>query len=171
MKFRAWLGVSVIGLGMIAESVAADAPLAVSESVSIAASPDAVWQAIRNFGDMAWHPAVRTTELQPGKTGKELVVRRLTLKDDGLIVEQLLENDEGHRIQRYTILESPLPVTEYEAALVVSAGENGTSVIGWHARFLRKPDAAVSDEALAGMIGGIFAAGLDGLKKRLEAPR
>lgn len=169
MKFRAWLGMSVIGLGMIAESAAAAPLLAVSESVSIAASPDMVWQTIRNFGDMAWHPAVRSTELRADKAGKGLSIRRLTLKDDGVIVEQLLDNDDAHRIQRYTILDGPLPVTDYEATFVVTEGEGGASVVGWKARFLRKPDAAVSDAALAEMIGGMFAAGLGSLKKHLEA--
>lgn len=169
MNFRAWLGMSVISLGVIAESVAAAPQLVVSESVLIAASPDVVWATIRNFGDMAWHPAIRSTVLQPESAGKGLAVRCLTLKDDGVIVEQLLDNDDAHRIQRYTILESPLPVMGYEATFVVAAGEGGTSVLGWQARFLRKPDAAVNDGALAEMIGGMFTAGLDSLKKRLEA--
>lgn len=34
-------------------------------SVTLDATPDEVWQAIGQFDDMSWHPAVASTQMQP----------------------------------------------------------------------------------------------------------
>ena len=59
-----------------------------------------------------WHPAVKTCE--ESKEG-DVEYRTLTLQDGGKIKEKLL--DKSGASYRYEIIESPLPVKNYEAAV------------------------------------------------------
>ncbi|MGH8549916.1 MAG: SRPBCC family protein [Methylococcales bacterium] len=62
---RTSLRVMVLGLLMLTSSVAfAHGPVRqkVVEKINIAAAPDVVWGAIKNFGDMAWLPGVKSTD-------------------------------------------------------------------------------------------------------------
>lgn len=113
------------------------------------------WCAIKD-----WHPAV--TECEESKEGDD-TFRTLTLGDGGIIKEQLLAT--GATMYRYKILESPLPVKNYEA--MFQAMPEGDDLDGvkmtWSATF-DVADGKEPKEAVT-TINGIFQAGVDSIKE------
>lgn len=169
MKFRPLLQLAALGLGVLATGTAASDPmLDVRKSIAIAASPEVVWKAVKDFDNFGWHPAVASTELTTGRNNEAQAVRTLLLKDGARITEQLQEHDGAQMLQRYAMLDSPLPVTDYVASIVVRKNEGGGSMVTWHAHFRRKTNAGANDEAAREMIGEILASGLANLKNILE---
>lgn len=169
MKFRPLLQLAALGLGVLATGTAASDPmLDVRESIAIAAAPDVVWKAVKDFDNFGWHPAVASTELTAGRNNEAQAVRTLILKDGARITEQLREHDGAQMVQRYAMLDSPLPVTDYVASIEVRKNEGGSAMVVWHAHFRRKAGSDVNDEKVRGIIGGILASGLANLKNSLE---
>ena len=85
----------------------------------------------------------------------------LTLKDGGKIKEKLL--DEQPNFYRYEMLESPLPVKNYQGQFALTPDDDDEDEINfaWSAVFDAngKPDKEAHDT-----IDGIFKAGLDNIK-------
>ncbi|MGQ7791406.1 SRPBCC family protein [Faunimonas sp. B44] len=131
--------------------------LEVSKSATVAAKPADLWAEIGDFcaiGD--WHPAVAECE-ETRENGE--TVRTLTLEGGGTIRERLVEaTDTGYS---YEILESPLPVRNYRSTLSVSGEADGTR-IDWKGSFVAHD---ASDADAAGIIEGIYQAGLDSIAK------
>jgi mxaD protein len=156
-------------------SVAAALELHVKKTVTIAAPADKVWEASKNFNGLnTWHPALASDELQSGTNNTVGAVRLLTLKGGGTIKEKLLQfDDKGHRY-RYAILESVLPVSHYSANFVVTSLGADKTLVTWSAKFKRKnlsdtPPDNENDKTASDTIEGVFKAGLDNLKKIVEA--
>lgn len=125
----------------------------VEKSRRFDAPPEEVWARIGDFhGLHTWHPAVENSA--PKEDG---AVRELSLAGGGTIVERLL--DQGERSYSYRILESPLPVADYESTISVRE-DGGGSVVDWRSQF--EPDGATEQEASA-VISGIYEAGFDSL--------
>lgn len=105
-----------------------------------------------------WHPAVANCE-ESTEDGAKL--RVLTLKDGGKIKEKLL--DEKPNFYRYEILESPLPVKNYQAQFALTPDDDDEDEINfaWSATF--DADGKTNKEA-HDVIDGIFTAGLDNIK-------
>lgn len=129
----------------------------VSMSTNLNVSADQVWKMIGGFNALPdWHPAVEKSELtQEGQT------RTLSLAGGGSIVEKLEKVDNGARTYTYSIVDSPLPVSNYTATIKVS-GEGGNSTIEWSSEF--DADGA-PEEAAMSAIADIYQAGFDNLKK------
>ncbi len=91
-----------------------------------------VWQFIGQFKRFAdWHPAVEKSELEQG--GK---VRRVSLVGGGTIVERLERTDDETFTYRYSIVDSPLPVTNYVSELRVVKDESGKGCqVEWSSEF------------------------------------
>jgi mxaD protein len=156
-------------------SSAAAPELHVKKSVTIAAPADKVWEASKNFNALnTWHPALASDELQSGTNNTVGAIRLLTLKGGGTIKEKLLQFDEnGHRY-RYAIIESVLPVSHYSATFVVTSLGANKTLVTWSAKFKRKnlsdtPPDNENDKTATDAIEGVFKAGLDNLKKIVEA--
>ncbi|MDD2832842.1 MAG: SRPBCC family protein [Methylotenera sp.] len=151
-------------------------PLKVDKSVTIKADPAKVWAIVKDFGGLhKWHPAIASTKLE--KKGDD-TFRTLTLKDGGTIYEKLRSVDDGDMKIRYEIVESRLPLTDYNAFMVVTKGANpGETNVQWVGRFYRlyklNPPipAGQDDETALNTINGIFDAGLAGLKKAAESSK
>lgn len=125
---------------------------------------EAAWAVIGDFcGIAGWHPAVEACELGEKDGAK---IRTLSLKGGGTIVEQLVEWNDAEHKYTYTILESPLPVANYQATLSVKADDDGGAGIRWLGNFDAK--GATDDEAKA-VIEGIYAAGLEAIMAKLGA--
>jgi len=169
MRFRQLLQLAMLGLSVLGASTAAsESMLDVRKSIAIAATPDVVWKAVKDFDNFGWHPAIASTQLTAGSNNEAQAVRTLILKDGATITEQLREHDDAQMVQRYTILDSPLPVTDYAASIEVRANEGGGSIVTWQSHFRRKADSSTNDEIVTGTIGEILASGLANLKKMLE---
>ena len=149
--------------------------LTVSKTITIDAPAAKVWHAAKDFNGLnTWHPAVAADEIVEGKNNTVGAVRLLTLKGGGTIKEKLLAFDAAGRSFKYAILEGVLPVSDYTSTIAVkSAGKNQSSVT-WTGHFKRKnvgdnPADNENDKTARDTMGGVYQAGLDNLKKIVEA--
>ncbi|WP_426314068.1 SRPBCC family protein [Methylobacterium fujisawaense] len=136
--------------------------LDVTKSVDVAASPEAVWKTIGGFcGIGDWHPVIEKCALSK-KGGK--AVRTLSLKGGGTIVEEEESRNDTKMDYTYTILEGPLPVTDYHSTIMVAKAGSGSKVT-WKGTFKAKgaPDAK-AEEAIA----GVYEAGLKGIADKAK---
>jgi mxaD protein len=164
-----------ISLAASGVGTAAALQLQVKKSVTIAAPADKVWDAAKNFNGLnTWHPAVASDEIVSGTNNAVGAVRLLTLKGGGTIKEKLLEfDDTGHRF-RYAIVEGVLPVTHYTSNFVVTSIGTNKTLVTWSGRFKRKnvgdsPADNENDKTATDTMSGVYQAGLDNLKKIVEA--
>lgn len=131
----------------------------VSVTTQVDIAPEKIWDLIGQFNSLPdWHPAFERSELEQGGT-----VRRLTLAGGGTIVERLERIDDNEHVYRYSILESPLPFTNYVGEIRVKPDkEGGGCTVEWSSQFDPK-GAPVKD--VTDMIQGFYQAGFDNLKK------
>ena len=133
----------------------------------IDAAADSVWALIRDFNGLAlWHPLIADSRIEnsqdPDKVG---CIRYFHLRDGGLIREQLLGLSDYDYECAYSILESPMPLTNYVATLKLTPITDGERTFAeWSAEF----DCDESREReLSENIGqGVFQVGFDALKQR-----
>ena len=131
----------------------------------IQASADAVWARVRDFNGLPkWTPFVAESRIENGLPADKIgCVRNFKLKDGGQIREQLLMLSDYDYQCTYSILESPMGVTNYIATLKLTPITDGNRTFAeWSAEF----DCAPQDERrLAEQIGqGVFQGGFDALK-------
>ncbi len=136
--------------------------LEASKTVDVAASPEKVWQTIGNFCGIAdWHPVVASCA--PGQqNGKP--TRHLTLKNGGTIDEEQTARSESKMQYSYTILQSPLPVSDYHSTISVMKKGSGSEV-SWIGTFKAK---GVSDADATKTIQGIYDSGLASLAAKAQ---
>lgn len=132
----------------------------------VPASADEVWAVLRVFDGLPeFHPAIAASELTTGEEGRVGAVRRLTLGDGGVVVEDLLALDEPGRSLTYSITESPFAIRRYVATVrVAPVTDTGHAFVEWFAEY----DADGADEAqLTDLFqNGVFAAGIAALQRR-----
>jgi len=110
----------------------------VAETVEINASPDKVWDVIKNFHDFSWHPAVEKTEGDGGN--KEGAKRVVFIKGAGQLHEELVSYDDAARKFKYSITKTDmkvLPVNNYTSFLMVEDSGDGKSKVTWKGAFYR----------------------------------
>lgn len=145
----------------------------VTESVIIKASPDRVWDKIKDFNSLpGWHPAVESSNATDGsKVGS---VRTLSLKGGGQIVETLETYSDTEKKFSYRAKDGgALPVSNYSSTMSVKPGDGGASVVEWRGAFYRaypnnNPPPGQDDEAAVKAITGVYTSGLANLKKLVE---
>lgn len=132
----------------------------VSKSENLAASADTVWAIISGFNSLGdWHPAVEKSEISGSGIGAH---RTLSLVGGGTIVEELLASDDTS--YTYSIIDSPLPVANYQSTISVSAGDTASQcIVSWTGDF--DSDGA-SDADAMGAISGVYQSGLDALRDK-----
>ncbi len=133
------------------------------DSKNVAAEMASLWQKFGGWCAIAeWHPAVKKCE--ETKEGDD-VFRTLTLGDGGKIKEKLL--DKTPTSYRYAIVESPLPVKNYEAQFSVVPDDDDEDEVNivWAATY----DAAdgKEDKDARGAIDGVFKDGIASIKEKV----
>jgi len=119
---------------------------------------DEVWKLIGGFNTLPdWHPAIEKSQLE-----EEGSMRRLSLTGGGTIVEKLEQLDDSERVYTYSIIDSPLPVSNYTATIRVKEDGEGKTTVEWSSEFEAK--GAAENEAMD-VIAGIYQVGFDNLKK------
>ncbi len=123
----------------------------------------ALWQRFGGWCAIAeWHPAVKKCE--ETKEGDD-VLRTLTLGDGGKIKEKLLNKTPTS--YRYSIIESPLPVKNYEAQFSIVPDDDDPDEVNivWASTY----DAAdgKDDKTARDTIDGIFKDGIKGIKDKI----
>ena len=132
----------------------------VSLSSGYPVSAETIWNMIGKFNSVPeWHPAVTKCEIE---TKGNTTLRRLHLMAGGTILEKLEKSDEDGQSYSYSILESPLPVANYNATIKVGETEGGGCTIEWSSEF--EAEGAPENEATK-VIEGIYQAGFDNLRK------
>lgn len=131
-----------------------------SASITLAATPDQVWQLIGGFDSLPdWLPYIPTSVSSEG--GR---VRSLLNPDGDAIVERLMAFDHTERSYTYAILKAPFPVTSYLSTLrVVGVDGDQSTRVDWSGEF--KPN-GVSDEEASQLFEGIYRDGLGSASKR-----
>jgi carbon monoxide dehydrogenase subunit G len=145
----------------------------VTESVTINAAPQKVWDVIKDFDALAkWHPAVAQS---PATKGNEVgSVRTITLKDGGKIVETLEDYSAEKMTYKYRAADGgALPVTNYSSTISVKPADGGKALVEWRGAFYRafpnnNPPPGQDDEAAVKAVTGVYTSGLANLQKIVE---
>ena len=149
-------------------------PLTVVETITIKATPDQVWAAVKDFDSLdKWHPGFSKDVLVKGANNTKGTVRELTIKDGPSFKEELLHFSEKKHSYTYRIIDSPLPITGYKSTLTVKPAKDGATDVTWVGHFQRKnpadaPPEAESDAGVTKLITGVYQGGLNNLKKKFE---
>lgn len=135
----------------------------------IEAPAPAVWAVIRDFNALPdWHPAIASSRIEEGRPSDRVgCVRHFTLRDGGVIREQLLSLSDFDYRCSYSILVSPMGVRNYVATLGLMPVTDGNRCFAeWSAEFDCDAD---REAALVEQIGqGVFQGGFDALKQRFQ---
>lgn len=135
----------------------------VCKHVSLPSSAQRTWQRVGDFcAATHWSPDVVRCELMIGENNVVGAVRRLSLRNGGSALEQLVARDAASRTFSYTIVESGLPVVNYRATLAVRPEGNGGSAVEWNCTFDPAPE---TDSGTARrIVEEIYDIGLSGLR-------
>src|SRR5690242_13597793 len=155
----------------------ADAPeLKVAESIVIDAPPDAVWEVASDFAHLdRWYPFVEASRLVLGKNREVGAIREIRRLNGTKVEEKLVEFDPWNRRLMYTYAEGAPLTSDYFASLQVKDAGGGKSLVEWNARFRRlaywteTAPPGQEDEALIKVLTNAYKAGLENLKKVVEA--
>lgn len=132
----------------------------VTMSTPVATNADQLWQAVGQFRAIAdWHPMIEKAEIEGEGKGS---IRTLHLMGGGTITERLEELSPTERIYRYSIVQSELPVADYEGEIRVKDNGDGTSTVEWSSDFQPK---GTADQDAVKAIEAMYQAGLDNIQK------
>jgi uncharacterized protein YndB with AHSA1/START domain len=127
-----------------------------------------VWERVRDFNGLArWHPAIRDSRIENGEPSDRVgCVRDFHLQNGDRIREKLLGLSDYDMFCTYSILESPMPLTDYVATLRLTPVTDGDRTFAeWTAEF------ACAEEEAEGLVTGIgtdvFQAGFSALKRQM----
>ncbi len=125
----------------------------------IAADARAVWRIMSDFGGLrAWNPQIETCEVKGDGVG---AVRTFSMS--GLTIAERLESfDEAAMTYSYSIIEGPVPATDYLATVQVSEAGAGQTKILWTSEFV---PAGAPEADLVGLFEGIYRGGIKAVAK------
>lgn len=136
-------------------------------STVIAASAEQLWATLRDFNGLPdWHPAIAESRIEGGAPADQIgCVRAFRLHDGGAIREKLLALSDYDLCCSYSILDSPMGVSNYVATLKLTPVTDARrSFVEWSADFDCPPE---REAELIDQIGqGVFQGGFDALKER-----
>ncbi len=131
--------------------------LGVTTEQKLDAPADQVWTLMGGFNSFAnWHPAVETSNCSEVGT-----MRTLGLAGGGEIIEKLEKFDNSGHQYSYSIVESPLPVGNYNSTLQLIDDGEDSCIVKWSSEFTAS---GVSNEEAQAVIEGIYKAGFKSLK-------
>lgn len=132
----------------------------------INAEASAVWDRIRDFNALPrWHPRIRDSRIEDAMPGDKIgAIRSFHLQNGDNIREKLVGMSDYDLFVSYTMLEGPMPLSDYMATLRLTPVTDGNRCFAeWSAEFECAP------EEEAGLVSGIgtnvFQGGFDALKR------
>jgi hypothetical protein len=155
------LKLTVAALAALFIGIGSASAVEAKKKIGAPAPLQTVWATIGEFCSIKdWHPAV--ADCQETKEG-DVTFRTITLKDNGGTIKEKLTGSDDTSYS-YEIVESPLPVENYQAKFWIEEDERQPerSVIHWEATF--DPKGATEEEAEK-KIEDIFYAGLKNIKQ------
>lgn len=125
-----------------------------------------VWERVRDFNALPrWHPRIRESRIENGEPPDKVgCVRDFNLQNGDRIRERLLGLSDYDMFCTYSILESPMPLTDYVATIRLTPITDGNRTFAeWTAEF--ECEAEMAEELVSGIGGNVFQAGFDALKR------
>jgi hypothetical protein len=138
-------------------------------STVIGAPAAKVWERVRDFNALPrWHPAIRESRIENAEPADKIgCVRDFRLQNGDRIREKLLGLSDYDLFCTYTILESPMPLTNYVATLRLTPVTDGERCFAeWTAEFDCAPE--VQDDLVGGIGTNVFQGGFDALKRHFN---
>ena len=129
-----------------------------------------VWEVVRDFNALPrWHPAIRESRIEEGQPSDQVgCIRDFRLQNGDRIREQLLGLSDYDLFCTYSILESPMPLTDYIATLRLTPITDGNRTFAeWSAEFECSADAAA--ELVSNIGQNVFQAGFDALQRHFSS--
>ena len=127
-----------------------------------------VWERLRDFNALPrWHPAIRDSRIENGEPSDRVGCGRdFHLQNGDRIREKLLGLSDYDYFCTYSILESPMPLSDYIATLRLTPVTDGDHTFAeWTAEFDCAPE---EEEGLVSGIGtNVFQAGFNALKRQM----
>lgn len=127
-----------------------------------------VWEKVRDFNAMPrWHPRIRESRIENGEPSDKIgCVRDFRLQNGDRLREKLLGLSDYDMFFTYSILESPMPLTDYLATMRLTPISDGDrTFVEWTAEFECAAEAAA--DLVDGIGNNVFQAGFDALKRQL----
>lgn len=125
-----------------------------------------VWERVRDFNALPrWHPGIRDSRIENGEPADRVgCVRDFHLQNGERIRERLLGLSDYDYFCTYSILESPMPLTDYVATLRLTPVTDGDRTFAeWSAEFDCAPE--VAEDLVNGIGQNVFQAGFNALKR------
>ena len=125
-----------------------------------------VWARVRDFNGLSnWHPAIAESRIENGEPADKVgCIRNFSLRNGDRLREQLLGLSDFDMFCTYSILDSPMPLTNYVATLrLTPITDHDRTFIEWSADFDCAPDK--EGELLSNIGGGVFQGGFDALNR------
>jgi hypothetical protein len=132
----------------------------------IGASAARVWARVRDFNGLPnWHPAIAESRIENGEPADKVgCIRSFSLRNGDRLREQMLGLSDYDMFCTYSILDSPMPLTNYVATLrLTPVTDQDRTFIEWSADFDCAPDK--EDELVSSIGGNVFQGGFDALKR------
>lgn len=132
----------------------------------IGAAADAVWDRIRDFNALPrWHPRIRDSRIEDALPGDKIgAIRNFHLQNGDNIREQLVGMSDYDLFVSYSMLEGPMPLSDYMATLRLTPVTDGNRCfIEWSAEFDCAPEDA--EDLVNGIGTNVFQGGFDALKR------
>ncbi|ODR98281.1 MxaD protein [Methyloceanibacter superfactus] len=151
-------------------------PQKVEQSIAIAAPPETVWAAVKDFDGLAgWNPLVESSKGSGGNAADG--TRVVVLKSGGQLIDSLdeyLDDEMSYSYRLATPDIESFPASFYSSTLMVKPGANGGSEVIWDARLYRAdtgnfPSETQNDQAAIEAVTRYFQEGLKTLKEQVEA--
>lgn len=143
----------------------------IAVSTVIPAPVTAVWAKIRDFNDLpGWHPALSASKIEDGGPSDRVgCIRAMTLANGGGVVrERLLTLSDDEHYCTYTILDAPMPISNYVSTLRLLPITDGDQTYAhWSATFDCAPEQEAAMVEL--LCNGIYMGGFNTLKKHFSA--
>ncbi|MEP2559674.1 MAG: SRPBCC family protein [Rhizobiaceae bacterium] len=125
-----------------------------------------VWERIRDFNGLPnWHPRIRESRIEEALPSDKVgCIRNFELQNGDKIREQLLVLSDFDLFCTYSILESPMPLTNYVATIRLNPITDGDRCFAeWSAEFECAP--SDQDDLVNGIGNNVFQGGFDALKR------
>ena len=132
----------------------------------IPARADAVWDRVRDFNGLPrWHPRIRDSRIEDALPADKVgCIRNFHLQNGDNIRERLVGLSDYDLFYSYTMLDGPMPLTDYLATLRLTPVTDGDHCFAeWSAEF--DCDPADETDLTTGIATNVFQGGFDALKR------
>lgn len=132
----------------------------------INASADKVWERVRDFNALPkWHPRIRDSRIEDALPSDKVgCIRNFNLQSGDTIREKLLGLSDYDMFCTYSMLEGPMPLSDYVATLRLTPITDGARCFAeWSAEFSCDPKD--ENDLVNGVGTNVFQGGFDALKR------